>query len=126
MDSRIAEFLPIVLVNLLLTSLQENQAQVQDYMLMYSQDFTNPKTTLQQKDSKMVLRPEFLQVPQQIDLVSIIDQFDKVVIQESQVRTEFLKLTIGQNHLKMKTVVFLTDFTVEAKKEMLQRKDNKM
>ena len=126
MDSRIAEFLPIVLVNLLLTSLQENQAQVQDYMLMYSQDFTNPKTTLQQKDSKMVLRPGFLQVPQQIDLVSIIDQFDKVVIQESQVRTEFLKLTIGQNHLKMKTVVFLTDFTVEAKKEMLQRKDNKI
>ena len=126
MDSRIAEFLPIVLVNLLLTSLQENQAQVQDYMLMYSQDFTNPKTTLQQKDSKMVLRPGFLQVPQQIDLVSIIDQFDKVVIQESQVRTEFLKLTIGQNHLKMKTVVFLTDFMVEAKKEMLQRKDNKI
>ena len=126
MDSRIAEFLPIVLVNLLLTSLQENQAQVQDYMLMYSQDFTNPKTTLQQKDSKMVLRPGFLQVPQQIDLVSIIDQFDKVVIQESQVRTEFLRLTIGQNHLKMKTVVFLTDFMVEAKKEMLQRKDNKI
>ena len=126
MDSRIAEFLPIVLVNLLLTSLQENQAQVQDYMLMYSQDFTNPKTTLQQKDSKMVLRPGFLQVLQQIDLVSIIDQFDKVVIQESQVRTEFLKLTIGLNHLKMKTVVFLTDFMVEAKKEMLQRKDNKI
>ena len=110
----------------MLTSLQENQAQVQDYMLMYSQDFTNPKTTLQQKDSKMVLRPGFLQVPQQIDLVSIIDQFDKVVIQESQVRTEFLKLTIGQNHLKMKTVVFLIDFMVEAKKEMLQRKDNKI
>ena len=126
MDSRIAKFLPIVLVNLLLTSLQENQAQVQDYMLMYSQDFTNPKTTLQQKDSKMVLRPGFLQVLQQIDLVSIIDQFDKVVIQESQVRTEFLKLTIGLNHLKMKTVVFLTDFMVEAKKEMLQRKDNKI
>ena len=126
MDSRIAEFLPIVLVNLLLTSLQENQAQVQDYMQTYSQDFTSPKTTLQQKDSKMVLRPGFLQVPQQIDLVSIIDQFDKVVIQESQVRTEFLKLTIGQNHLKMKTVVFLIDFMVEAKKEMLQRKDNKI
>ena len=126
MDSRIAEFLLIVQGNLLLTSLQENQAQVQDYMLMYSQDFTNPKTTLQQKDSKMVLRPGFLQVPQQIDLVSIIDQFDKVVIQESQVRTEFLKLTIGQNHLKMKTVVFLIDFMVEAKKEMLQRKDNKI
>ena len=126
MDSRIAEFLPIVLVNLLLTSLQENQAQVQDYMLMYSQDFTNPKITLQQRDSKMVQRPGFLQVPQQIDLVSIIDQFDKAVIQESRVRTEFLKLTIGLNHLKMKTVVFLTDFMVEAKKEMLQRKDNKI
>ena len=126
MDSRIAEFLPIVLVNLLLTSLQENQAQVQDYMLMYSQDSTNPKTTLQQKDSKMVRRPGFLLVPQQIDLVSIIDQFDKAVIQESQARTEFLKLTIGLNHSKMKTVVFLTDFMVEAKKEMLQRKDNKI
>ena len=126
MDSRIAEFLPIVLVNLLLTSLQENQAQVQDYMLMYSQDFTSPKTTLQQKDSKMVQRPGFLQVPQQIDLVSIIDQFDKAVIQENQVRTESLKLTIGLNHSKMKTVVFLTDFMVEAKKEMLQRKDNKI
>ena len=74
MDSRIAEFLPIVLVNLLLTSLQENQVQVQDYMLMYSQDFTSPKTTLQQKDSKMVQRLGLLQVPPQIDLVSITDQ----------------------------------------------------
>ena len=93
---------------------------------MYSQDFTSPKTTLQQKDSKMVLRLGLLQVPLQIDLVSIIDQYDKAVIQESQVKTEFLKLTTGLSHLKMKIVVFLTDFMVEAKKEMLQRKDNKI
>ena len=126
MDSRIAEFLRIVQGNLLLTSLQENQAQVQDYMQTYSQDFTSPKTTLQQKDSKMVQRLGFLQVPLQIDLASIIDQLDKAVIQESRVRTEFLKLITGLNHLKMKTVVFLIDFMVEAKKEMLQRKDNKI
>lgn len=110
----------------MLISLQENQVQVQDYMLMYSQDFTSPKTTLQQKDSKMVQRLGLLQVPPQIDLVSIIDQYDKAVIQESQVKTEFLKLTTGLSHLKMKIVVFLTDFMVEAKKEMLQRKDNKI
>ena len=95
-------------------------------MLMYSQDFTSPKTTLQQKDSKMAQRLGFLQVPLQIDLASIIDQLDKAVIQESRVRTEFLKLITGLSHLKMKIVVFLIDFMVEAKKEMLQRKDNKI